>query len=120
MIASLVASCAGTRLANLWRDPQYAGAPLSRIMILSVNKDLRKRRLLEDGLAAELERIGVRAEPAYQQISSGLPDATFLMDEVQSVVRAKRVLHDLDRCRGRVRLALDRFRDSRVHTGRGD
>ena len=83
-ITATTSSCTSTRLANVWKNPNYPKAPMTRLLVIAVDKDLRKRRAIEDGIGAELEKHGVKAIRAYQAVPSGLPDTTMLVDQLRT------------------------------------
>ncbi len=62
--ASLLMSCASTRMTSTWRDPNYTGGPLKKIAVIVVQKDENVRRLVEDQVARSIP-AGTQAVPSY-------------------------------------------------------
>jgi hypothetical protein len=56
MLAVLVglAACSATRLSDVWRDPQYSGAPFRQVAVFVVGADDAVRRLVEDEVVRRL------------------------------------------------------------------
>jgi hypothetical protein len=69
VIAALVlAACAAPTVLNAqWMNPQFAGKPpLRSIMVLGITKDPTNRRNFEDQMVAQLATRGVKAVPSYR------------------------------------------------------
>jgi hypothetical protein len=64
----LVWACASTKLVNIWRDPGYAGAPVTKILIIGVTKQSGIRRTFEDIFAERLREYRVTAIQSYTLI----------------------------------------------------
>ena len=56
MLALLVglAACSGTRLSDVWRDPQYSGEPFRQVAVFVLGADPAVRRLVEDEVVRRL------------------------------------------------------------------
>ena len=56
VIALLVglAACSGTRLSDVWRDPQYSGEPFRQVAVFVLGSDPAVRRLVEDEVVRRL------------------------------------------------------------------
>ncbi|HFQ14008.1 MAG TPA: hypothetical protein ENK40_04345 [Gammaproteobacteria bacterium] len=61
----LVACAATTRLTSIWYDKQYAGPPMSSVMIIAVTENVRNRRIFEDALVKQFAQAGVKATASY-------------------------------------------------------
>lgn len=68
-----LAGCTGTRLEDVWRDPDFDATPLHSVVVVSQRPDAAQRRLWEDAVAAALGNAGVRAVPSYQDWPDGPP-----------------------------------------------
>jgi len=64
----LLGACASTQLVNAWKDSQYAGPPLSRILVIGVTKQSGIRRTFEDIFAERLRAHQVEAVQSYTLI----------------------------------------------------
>ena len=65
VLALLLAACASTTLTNQWKNPEYSGPPLRKVLVLGVSKQPSVRRVFEDEFAAQLQAAGVQAVPSY-------------------------------------------------------
>jgi hypothetical protein len=82
--AALLAGCAGPELTNMWRNPAFPEAPLTKVFVISVSKDAVHRRLWEDAFSAELALHGVAATPSYQLFPDGVPDTAESISAVKA------------------------------------
>jgi hypothetical protein len=69
----LAAGCASTGGdSKIWRDPNYAGPPFTRIFVVGLSsKGLADRKGFEDLLVAQIKATGALAAPGYQYIPPG-------------------------------------------------
>jgi hypothetical protein len=49
-----LAACSGTRLGDVWQDPQYGGGPLQNVAVFVLGTDAGVRRLAEDEFVRRL------------------------------------------------------------------
>jgi hypothetical protein len=65
---ALLGACAAPTVLNTqWANPQFAGKPPMRsILVLGITKDPTNRRLFEDQMVAQLATRGVKAVPSYR------------------------------------------------------
>ena len=49
-----LAACSGTRLRDVWRDPQYSGEPFRQVAVFVLGSDPAVRRLVEDEVVRRL------------------------------------------------------------------
>lgn len=74
--ALLLPGCApSTRLTNAWVDPEYAGPPFGKVLVLAISKESGERRTFEDEFAAQLRAAGVEAVPGYRLLPEDGPVA---------------------------------------------
>jgi hypothetical protein len=69
LVAALaLAACAAPTVLNAqWLNPQFAGKPpLRSIMVMGITKDPTNRRNFEDQMVAQLAARGVAAVPSYR------------------------------------------------------
>ena len=68
LAAAALAGCAApTVLSTQWMNPQAAGRPPMRsILVMGITKDPTNRRVFEDQMVAQLAARGVKAVPSYQ------------------------------------------------------
>jgi len=63
----LVGCAAPTVVNNQWSNPQYAGKPPMRsVLVMGITKDPTNRRNFEDQMVAQLVARGVKAVPSYR------------------------------------------------------
>jgi hypothetical protein len=74
----------GGGLVNMWRDPEYRAAPLTKVYVVAMKKDATNRRLLEDAFVAELGKRGVTARASYRQFADAAPDTQQVIEEVRA------------------------------------
>lgn len=98
-----LAGCASVSVTNQWRDPQFAGPPATRFVVVGIARNETTRRVFEDTFVAELRAAGVQAEPAYDQIEAGESGKVKLTDLVRAsgadgvlTTRVQRVQQKLD------------------------
>ena len=68
LLAAALAGCAAPTVLNTqWMNPQAAGRPPMRsILVMGITKDPTNRRVFEDQMVAQLAARGVKAVPSYQ------------------------------------------------------
>jgi hypothetical protein len=112
LAAVLLASCANTRFTSAWRDREYTGPTLKKIVVIGISEETAARRVFEDSFAAALRQAGVEAVPGYTLIPAK-PDRPVeqLREAVERihadgvlVARALRAERRLDYSPGHVRV----------------
>jgi len=63
-VVSLFTGCAPSQVTSTWKDPAYQGSP-KKILVYSVLKSERRRRIIEDEFVAHLKYRGINAVPGY-------------------------------------------------------
>lgn len=78
-------SCGGTKLRDVWRDPQYQGGPLKKIAVLVVDRNENRRRFAEDTIVQNLP-AGTQAVPGYLLLGplDANPDKAKIRDRLVS------------------------------------
>jgi len=72
LIGLLVAGCStATPIVSEWRNPAYASASFSRIMIGGLGGDASTRRNFEDEFIAQLRAAGADAVASYRYVPEG-------------------------------------------------
>ena len=66
----LVVSCSATTMSAVWKDPNYQGGKLKKVLVVGVAKDEVIRRLFEDEFSARLKAHGTDAYPSYSILAS--------------------------------------------------
>jgi len=61
----LTVSCATTTLNAVWKDPNYQGGKLEKVLVVGVSKSPTQRRLFEDAFVAQLRARGTDAAASY-------------------------------------------------------
>ena len=63
----VTAGCAtGPTLSDSWRDPEFKGPPLRKLLVVGVSRSDTHRRIFEDGFAAGLVAQGSNGSASYQ------------------------------------------------------
>jgi hypothetical protein len=62
---ALLSACASTTLDNAWRNPQYTGGPVSKVLVAGISNQASVRRTFEDTFAEILRAGGVEAIPSH-------------------------------------------------------
>jgi len=65
LIVTAALGCASTRIVDTWRDPNFSGPPLKRMMVIGVSKRAGIRRTFEDEFVRELEAKRVQGVASY-------------------------------------------------------
>jgi len=76
--------CASSKLVDVWRDPSFQAAPLSKMLVITVRKNPLIRRIWEDAFTGELAKHGVTAISSYSLFPDIPPDT----DQVIAAVKA--------------------------------
>jgi hypothetical protein len=66
-------ACVSTTIMEKWKDPAFAGPPLHKVLVVSVQRDQGRRRLWEDAMVSALAKRGVQAEASYQVFPDQAP-----------------------------------------------
>lgn len=83
LLALCAVGCSPTVLAGSWRDPQYTGGPIRKVLVVGVSELDLVRRLFEDEFARQLRDEGVTAATSYGFFSA------VQVKEQRSAVEAK-------------------------------
>jgi hypothetical protein len=67
-LLSLVSGCATTDLTSNWKNPEYAGEPATKVLVVGIADHAGVRRVFEDTLAQALTKRGVQAVACYSVI----------------------------------------------------
>ena len=76
VLAGILGGCATTQITSVWKDPDLARVPFSKVLVVFQNADPGLRRVLEDEMAADIPN----AVPAYRIFSD---------EEIRDVERVK-------------------------------
>jgi len=79
------ASCTSTKLTSSWRDQQFTGAPVHKVLVVAVTTDQMRRRQLEDTMVAELARHGAQAVAGYSVLPQDVWQPT--KDQLRAAVQ---------------------------------
>jgi hypothetical protein len=62
----LFAACSSTTLRGSWKDEQYTGGPLSKLLVIGVAQNTQNQRNFEDEFVKRLEERGTAALASYR------------------------------------------------------
>ena len=65
IVVLLMTSCAQTTSQSFWINDAYSDVPLKKILVISIDKSLLNKKLLEDEFVHQLDNQGVRAIQGY-------------------------------------------------------
>jgi hypothetical protein len=68
-----VVAAAAPQLKSSWRNMDPAAAPVSRVVVIGLARDVATRRSMEDALVTEIRKSGAMAEPSYTILPGELP-----------------------------------------------
>ncbi|MDQ7787572.1 MAG: hypothetical protein RDU01_08180 [Thermodesulfovibrionales bacterium] len=84
----LLVACATTSLTAVWIDEAYQGGPLQNVVILGVMQPAELRKAVEDTLAGQLGRRGIKAVQSYTLFPEDmLPD----QKELEAMVKEQEI-----------------------------
>lgn len=84
--AMAVTGCASTSLTNQWKNPDFTGPQLTKVMVVGVSTQPAPRRIFEDEFSAALRAAGVAATPSYTRIQQdGQADQAVLEQAVKDI-----------------------------------
>jgi hypothetical protein len=82
----VVTSCLITTLDSVWKDPNYQGGKLNKVLVVGVAKRPTVRRLFEDKFIAELKVRGTDALSSYTIIpQEGMLDKATVESKVKTL-----------------------------------
>jgi hypothetical protein len=84
VLLSALCGCATTELTNTWKDPQYHGGPVKKIMVVGISNQASVRRTFEDTFAETLKANGVEAVPSYTVVPE---DGQMAEDKLRAAVQ---------------------------------
>jgi hypothetical protein len=70
-------ACSSYTLTNVWREPEFKGPPIRKVLVLGVSASDVNRRIFEDGFAQALQTSGTTAMVSYPL----LPDRGQIPDD---------------------------------------
>ncbi len=68
-LALLLCSCASTSVKKTWKSPAYAGGPLTKVAVLTIDERGDVRRALENRLVAQMRKQGVSTVASYELLT---------------------------------------------------
>jgi hypothetical protein len=68
-LAALLCSCAATSVKKTWKSPDFAGKPITKAAVLTVDDRGFLRRGFENRFTSQLKEAGVTAIPSYELLS---------------------------------------------------
>jgi len=83
VLLAALCGCATTELTNTWKDPQYRGGPVKKIMVVGISNQVSARRTFEDAFAEILKTNGVEAVPSHTAVPE---DGQMAEDKLRAAV----------------------------------
>lgn len=62
----VLSGCSSTTIGGSWKDPQYRGGTLEKVLVIGIAKQELMKRMYEDGFVAALQQRGISASPGYK------------------------------------------------------
>jgi hypothetical protein len=69
VLSVLLGGCATTEVMNTWKDPQHAGTPLRKVLVVGISNQASVRRAFEDTFAKSLADAGVTAVASHTLVA---------------------------------------------------
>ena len=88
-LVAVLSACASTSIENTWKDPQYSGGPISKVLVVGISTQASVRRAFEDTFGQALTQQGVQAVASYTLIPQDgqIPEETLQKAAVQAGVQ---------------------------------
>ncbi|MGH8767892.1 MAG: hypothetical protein ACREVT_06860 [Burkholderiales bacterium] len=83
VLLAVLCGCATTELTHTWKDPQYRGGPVKKIMVAGISNQASVRRTFEDTFAEILRTNGVEAVPSHTVVPE---DGQMAEDKLRAAV----------------------------------
>ncbi len=85
---SIYVSCSSTRLVATWKDKNYAGAPLTKIIVIGIFKNLENRKVYENAIVRKIKEHGTEA---VASLSFMEPDKEYKYKEMETIFNAQKI-----------------------------
>ena len=69
--AALLVGCSTVSVNDQWRDPSFAGPPLSNVLVVGITRSDTMKRVFEDVFSQQLQAMGIQAQPSYVRLPQG-------------------------------------------------
>ncbi|KLD66201.1 DUF4136 domain-containing protein [Dyella japonica] len=70
-MVALMPGCSTVSVNDQWRDPSFAGPPLSNVLVVGITRSDTMKRVFEDVFSQQLQAAGIRAERSYARLPQG-------------------------------------------------
>lgn len=87
LVATIAFACTSSRLANMWKDPEFKGPPMTNMLIVAGSKNPVNRRIWEDAIVVGLTSEGVTSTASYRLFADSIPDP----DQVSVAAQEKKL-----------------------------
>jgi hypothetical protein len=64
-----LAGCSSTTIGGSWKDPEYQGGMLDKVLVIGIAKQETMKRLYEDAFVASLQQQGISATAGYSVLT---------------------------------------------------
>jgi len=65
LLCAFILSCASSRVTSTWKDSNYSGGPIDRVLVMGISDETHHRRIFEDVFVKEFNAVGVEALASY-------------------------------------------------------
>ncbi|NOQ47059.1 MAG: hypothetical protein GQ559_10390 [Desulfobulbaceae bacterium] len=88
VIVIFMAACSSTNVTGLWKKSDYAGQPLTSVLVVALTDDNNSRVIWEDKMALQFNNSGVSAVPSAKAFPG---DEKITKEEVLQYVEEKNI-----------------------------
>ncbi|MDO9080816.1 MAG: hypothetical protein Q7U44_08435 [Desulfuromonadales bacterium] len=64
-----MAGCSSTTIGGSWKDPEYQGGRLDKVLVIGIAQKETIKRVYEDAFVAALQQQGINASPGYKVLA---------------------------------------------------
>jgi len=88
ILFALTLSCASSRITSTWKDENYDGGPIEKVLVMGISDETHNRRIFEDVFVKEFRAIGIEALTSYSIFPD---DREIVASEIKAAARERRI-----------------------------
>jgi len=88
LLCAFILSCASSRVTSTWKDSNYSGGPIDRVLVMGISDETHPRRIFEDVFVKEFNAVGVEALASYSIFPE---DREFDAAEIKAAARDRNI-----------------------------